>query len=116
MWERARPHQPKLLLLDEPTSSLDIHNQYQVLQITRDLCREQNLTAMIVIHDLNLALRFCDRFLLLREGEVYRIRRRSILPSTVCLWARRSGTAISLSPSARSHVVNLSRWRSRRWM
>ena len=41
-------------------------------QITRDLCREQDLTAMIVIHDLNLALRFCDRFLLLREGEVYR--------------------------------------------
>ena len=36
------------------------------------LCREQDLTAMIVIHDLNLALRFCDRFLLLREGEVYR--------------------------------------------
>ena len=43
-----------------------------LLLITRDLCREQNLTAMIVIHDLNLALRFCDRFLLLREGEVYR--------------------------------------------
>ena len=64
--------EPEILLLDEPTSSLDIHNQYQVLQITRDLCREQNLTAMIVIHDLNLALRFCDRFLLLREGEVYR--------------------------------------------
>ena len=62
----------ELILLDEPTSSLDIRNQYQVLQITRDLCREQNLTAMIVIHDLNLALRFCDRFLLLREGEVYR--------------------------------------------
>ena len=61
-----------LLLLDEPTSNLDIRNQYQVLQITRDLCREQNLTAMIVIHDLNLALRFCDRFLLLREGAVYR--------------------------------------------
>ena len=61
-----------VLLLDEPTSNLDIRNQYQVLQITRDLCREQNLTAMIVIHDLNLALRFCDRFLLLREGEVYR--------------------------------------------
>ena len=61
-----------VLLLDEPTSNLDIRNQYQVLQITRDLCREQGLTAMIVIHDLNLALRFCDRFLLLREGEVYR--------------------------------------------
>ena len=69
---RAFLHDAPLLLLDEPTSNLDIRNQYQVLQITRDLCREQNLTAMIVIHDLNLALRFCDRFLLLREGAVYR--------------------------------------------
>ena len=72
MLARALAQEPMLLLLDEPTSSLDIRNQYQVLQITRDLCREQDLTAMIVIHDLNLALRFCDRFLLLREGEVYR--------------------------------------------
>lgn len=40
---------------------------------TRAICAaSQNLTAMIVIHDLNLALRFCDRFLLLRAGEVYR--------------------------------------------
>ena len=44
-----------------------------------------------------------------------RIRRRSISPSTACLWAQRSGTAISLSPSARSRAVNLSRWRSRQW-
>ena len=72
MLARALAQEPTLLLLDEPTSNLDIRNQYQVLQITRDLCREQNLTAMIVIHDLNLALRFCDRFLLLRAGEVYR--------------------------------------------
>ena len=72
MLARALAQEPTLLLLDEPTSNLDIRNQYQVLQITRDLCREQNLTAMIVIHDLNLALRFCDRFLLLREGAVYR--------------------------------------------
>lgn len=54
MLARALAQEPTLLLLDEPTSSLDIRNQYQVLQITRDLCREQDLTAMIVIHDLNL--------------------------------------------------------------
>ena len=63
--------QPKLLLLDEPTSSLDIHNQYQVLQIVQELCHHDGLTAIVVIHDLNLALRFCDRFLLLRQGQVY---------------------------------------------
>ena len=67
----ATMNKPKLLLLDEPTSSLDIQNQYQVLQIVRDICHEQHLTALVVIHDLNLALRFCDRFVLLRQGGVY---------------------------------------------
>lgn len=71
MLARALAQQPKLLLLDEPTSSLDIHNQYQVLQIVQELCHHDGLTAVVVIHDLNLALRFCDRFLLLRQGEVY---------------------------------------------
>ena len=68
---QLRIEPPKLLLLDEPTSSLDIQNQYQVLQIVRDICHEQHLTAIVVIHDLNLALRFCDRFVLLRQGGVY---------------------------------------------
>ena len=49
----------------------DIHNQYQVLQIVQELCHHDGLTAIVVIHDLNLALRFCDRFLLLRQGQVY---------------------------------------------
>ena len=71
MLARALAQQPKLLLLDEPTSSLDIHNQYQVLQIVQELCHHDGLTAIVVIHDLNLALRFCDRFLLLRQGQVY---------------------------------------------
>ena len=68
---RALATNPSLLLLDEPTSSLDIHNQYQVLQIVQELCHHDGLTAIVVIHDLNLALRFCDRFLLLRQGQVY---------------------------------------------
>ena len=71
MLARALAQQPKLLLLDEPTSSLDIHNQYQVLEIVRELCHHDGLTAVVVIHDLNLALRFCDRFLLLCQGQVY---------------------------------------------
>lgn len=72
MLARALAQQPKVLLLDEPTSSLDLKNQYQVLEIVRDICHEKGITAMVVIHDLNLALRFCDRFLLMKKGEVYR--------------------------------------------
>ena len=72
MIARALAQQPKLMLLDEPTSSLDISNQYQVLRIVQDICHNDGLAAIMVIHDLSLALRFCDRFLLLRRGEVYR--------------------------------------------
>ena len=79
MLARALAQQPKVLLLDEPTSSLDIQNQYQVLDIVRDICRTSSITAVMVIHDLNLALRFCDRFLLLKDGRVYRAGDSSIL-------------------------------------
>lgn len=79
MLARALAQQPKVLLLDEPTSSLDIQNQYKVLQIVKDICSSQNIAAIIVIHDLNLALRFCSRFLLLRHGEVYRCGGKEIL-------------------------------------
>lgn len=81
MIARALAQQPKLMLLDEPTSSLDIRNQYQVLQIVRDICHNDGLMAIVVIHDLSLALRFCDRFLLLRQGEVYGYGDHSILDS-----------------------------------
>lgn len=68
---RALVQQPKLLLLDEPTSNLDLGNQYEVLSLVREVCRERNITAILVIHDLNLALRFCDRFVFLHGGTVF---------------------------------------------
>lgn len=79
MLARALAQQPKVLLLDEPTSSLDIQNQYQVLDLVRDICRTSTITAIMVIHDLNLALQFCDQFLLLKDGQVYRSGDSSIL-------------------------------------
>ena len=82
MLARALAQQPQVLLLDEPTSALDIQNQYQVLKMVRDICHKDNMIAVVVIHDLNLALRFCDQFLLLKDGQVYRYGDRSILDST----------------------------------
>ena len=81
MLARALAQQPKALLLDEPTSALDIQNQYQVLKMVRDICHKDQLTAIVVIHDLNLALQFCDRFLLLKDGQVFRYGDRSVLDS-----------------------------------
>lgn len=79
MLARALAQQPRILLLDEPTSSLDLKNQYQVLQTVKDICGNGQITAMVVIHDLNLALRFCDRFLLLKSGEVCRYGKQEVL-------------------------------------
>lgn len=81
MLARALAQQPKALLLDEPTSALDIQNQYQVLKMVRNICHKDNMIAVVVIHDLNLALRFCDRFLLMKDGQVYRFGDHTILDS-----------------------------------
>ncbi len=81
MLARALAQEPKVLLLDEPTSSLDIKNQHQVLNIVHSICREDKISAIIVIHDLNLALRYCDRFLLMSKGRVYRYGDHSVLDS-----------------------------------
>ena len=68
---RALAQQPKILLLDEPTSNLDLHNQHEVMRIAAEIARDDGLTVIVVIHDLNLALRYCDRFLFIHKGGVY---------------------------------------------
>lgn len=72
MLARALVQEPKLLLLDEPTSNLDIKNQYEVLHLIREIAQMENGPGvLLVLHDLNLALRFCNRFLLLSKGRVH---------------------------------------------
>lgn len=71
MLARAFVQQPKLLLLDEPTSNLDPRNQYEMMKLVRQMAQEQGITVLVVIHDLNLALRCCNRFLFIKDGEVY---------------------------------------------
>lgn len=68
---RALAQQAPVLLFDEPTSNLDIKNQLDVLDITRQVVRRQNLAAVVIIHDLNLALRFADKFLVMKDGAVF---------------------------------------------
>ena len=63
--------EPKFLLLDEPTSNLDPHNQHEVLRLVRGIAKERKISVIIIIHDLNLAIRYCDRFLFLDGAKVY---------------------------------------------
>ena len=62
---RALAQTPRLLLLDEPVNHLDLANQLEVLALIRQTARDRDLAALVVLHDLNLALRFADHFLLL---------------------------------------------------
>lgn len=59
---------PAVLLLDEPTSALDLRWQLAVLQTVRTLTADRSCLALIAIHDINLAARFCDRLLILGNG------------------------------------------------
>ena len=67
---RALAQQAPVLLFDEPTSSLDLRNQLEVLDMTKQVVRQQGLAAVVILHDLNLALRFADQFLVMKEGTV----------------------------------------------
>lgn len=68
---RALVQEPKLILLDEPTNNLDLKNQLEVMRILKDVSVSQNITSIIVMHDINLALRYSDKFLMLKDGKIF---------------------------------------------
>ncbi|MGV8134776.1 MAG: ABC transporter ATP-binding protein [Mangrovibacterium sp.] len=68
---RALTQEPELLLLDEPTSHLDITHQVKILNLLQHLNAEMGLTVLMVIHDLNLASEYCDQLILFNQGEVF---------------------------------------------
>ena len=67
---RALAQQPQIILLDEPTSHLDISFQYEIMDLIRSLNREQGLTVLAVLHDLNLASEYCDRLAMIGDGTI----------------------------------------------
>jgi len=67
---RALEQDPELLLIDEPTASLDPKTSRQIMRLICEICRERNLPAIINIHDVLLAQMFVDRIIGLRSGEV----------------------------------------------
>jgi len=65
--------EPELLLLDEPTSHLDITHQVQILNLLKRLNIENNLTVMAILHDLNLASEFCKELILMHNGRIHKM-------------------------------------------
>ncbi|MGC8717472.1 MAG: ABC transporter ATP-binding protein [bacterium] len=68
---RAIAQEPQVLLLDEPTNNLDLKNQIEVMRIIRESVKKNNISSIVVIHDINLALRFSDKFLLLKDNTIF---------------------------------------------
>ncbi|MDD2220815.1 MAG: ABC transporter ATP-binding protein [Clostridia bacterium] len=68
---RALAQQPTILLFDEPTSNLDLKNQLEVIQIIKDIVQKQQISAIVTMHDLNLALRFADKFMMMKDGRIH---------------------------------------------
>ena len=67
---RALTQEPTILLLDEPTSHLDISNQLEIMDLLKQLCRDKKLLIVGVFHDFNLAARYCDEVILLKKGKI----------------------------------------------
>jgi len=70
---RALCQEPEVLLLDEPTSNLDIKHQLEVMETIRSLVKRTGVSAVMAIHDLNLASRYSDTLVMLKGGKVYAI-------------------------------------------
>ena len=67
---RAIVQEPKILLLDEPTASLDLKNQLDILGFIKHVVSGHGITGLMAVHDLNTALRYSDRFLFMRSGKI----------------------------------------------
>lgn len=68
---QALAQKPALLLLDEPTSSLDISHQIEICELMRELALVHGITVVMVLHDLNLAAQFCDNLVFLKDGRIF---------------------------------------------
>ena len=73
MIARAIAQEPKVLLLDEPTANLDMKNQIEVMNLIEEITIENNLSTIMVMHDINLALRYSKKFIFMKAGRIFQV-------------------------------------------
>jgi len=78
---RTLAQEPSILLFDEPTSNLDIKNQMEIVNLIKKLAKENNISILVTMHDINLALTFADKFILVKNGNIYGVGNNSIIDS-----------------------------------
>ncbi|MGC8603835.1 MAG: ABC transporter ATP-binding protein [Desulfomonilaceae bacterium] len=81
---RALSQEPDVLILDEPTSNLDIRNQFEVMGLVKKAVETGDVCAIIAIHDINLAMRFADTIMFIKNGRVHSVENKdSLTPKTI---------------------------------
>ncbi|WP_347488889.1 ABC transporter ATP-binding protein [Desulfoscipio sp. XC116] len=68
---RALAQEPDVLLLDEPTSNLDLKNQLEVIGMIKSVVKEKQISAVVTMHDLNLAARLADKFIMMKDCRIF---------------------------------------------
>ncbi len=71
MLARGYAQHAEILLLDEPTANLDIKHQYSVSKRLKRLSQQEDVMVIMVCHDLNIAAKYCDRLILMKDGTIY---------------------------------------------
>lgn len=69
---RALAQEPEVLILDEPVTYLDVHHQLQVMALIKSLSEKRKITVLVILHDLNHALKYCDQVIMLNEGRIFK--------------------------------------------
>ncbi len=105
---RALAQEPRLLILDEPTSHLDLRYQAESAALLKRLNREQGVTILLVSHDLNLASEVCDRLVLMAEGRLVAIGApEAVLEESVLAAVFGCEVAVEKHPITRRPVVQI---------
>ena len=71
MLARGLVQQPEIILLDEPTANLDVKHQLGVTKLLRDISHEDNVLVIMICHDLNIAAKYADSILMMKDGTIY---------------------------------------------
>ena len=71
MLARGLVQEPKILLLDEPTSNLDVRHQLDVTQMLKDLSVEKSILVIMISHDINIAAKYADEIIMMHDGSIY---------------------------------------------
>jgi iron complex transport system ATP-binding protein len=70
---RALNQETPILLLDEPTANLDLKNQLMLVNLMKKIAKQNNKTLIVTMHDINLALRFANKFIFIKEKSIYKM-------------------------------------------